>query len=126
MRTVSVLYVDCAYLRERQSKRAVAMKRLRDRVIRGAPRRARNADRTARRRRQLVQLWRRDLGTCWLCHGPVRLGLPGEDPMSATRDHVIPKAHGGATQLWNLRLAHKHCNADRGTSAPPTLAEVMR
>jgi hypothetical protein len=64
-------------------------------------------------------LWHRDQGTCWLRGGPV--AVPGDvDPLddaAPTRDHVQPRAEGGADGGGNLRLAHRACNAARGRGA---------
>lgn len=57
----------------------------------------------------LDKLYERDSGTCWLCHK----NCPRDQ---ATRDHVIPKSHGGPNASPNLRIAHADCNVARGNS----------
>jgi hypothetical protein len=42
------------------------------------------------------------------------MDLPHTDPMSATRDHVIPQSRGGSHDRDNLRLVHRACNSARG------------
>ena len=59
----------------------------------------------------------RDRGRCWICNKFVHPGLPDGDPKSGTVDHVHALMHGGSSMLGNLRLAHSHCNNERG--APP-------
>lgn len=43
-------------------------------------------------------------------------------------DHVIPVAHGGATQLWNLVTACAECNRRKGANVwkPKPLSVVVR
>lgn len=55
----------------------------------------------------LEQLYVDDKGRCWLCRREV-------EPEEASRDHVIPKSHGGRNIRWNIRLAHRRCNQRRG------------
>lgn len=68
----------------------------------------------------LRRLWLRDGGVCQICGEKVdwklkRAGKNGPDPMSATRDHIIPIACGGEHTWENVRLAHFKCNWERGT-----------
>jgi 5-methylcytosine-specific restriction endonuclease McrA len=69
-------------------------------------------------RRQLLDLYERDIGLCWLCgeHVPHPYWEAEEinDVNAPTRDHVIPKSRGGKNTLDNLRLAHSLCNRLRG------------
>jgi HNH endonuclease len=46
---------------------------------------------------------------CYLC------GLEFTEDNPPTRDHVVPRADGGAKHsIKNIRLAHGSCNQDRG------------
>lgn len=62
------------------------------------------------------EVWERDSRTCHICGEDVCL----ED---ASRDHLIPRSHGGPTTFENVALAHKKCNSRRGTKP---VAEVRR
>ncbi len=53
-------------------------------------------------------VWERDDHLCHLCGDEVQLD-------EASRDHLIPRAHGGPTTFENVALAHKKCNSRRGT-----------
>jgi 5-methylcytosine-specific restriction endonuclease McrA len=63
---------------------------------------------------QIRALRRRDGDSCWLCGKKVGLRLPKDDPMRASRDHVIPRSLGGPDDLGNMKLAHRVCNSRRG------------
>jgi hypothetical protein len=55
------------------------------------------------------QVWQRAAGRCEYCH------LPAEFfPLAFHVDHVIPRQHGGVTELENLALACLHCNRHKG------------
>lgn len=54
---------------------------------------------------------------CHLCSGPIDLELRYPHPMSATRDHVIPRSLGGTNAIRNQRPAHKVCNERRGNKS---------
>jgi 5-methylcytosine-specific restriction endonuclease McrA len=52
---------------------------------------------------------------CWLCGQPVDRSLPWPHPMSATIDHRVALAAGGAElDPANLALAHFGCNSSKG------------
>jgi 5-methylcytosine-specific restriction endonuclease McrA len=84
---------------------------------RSLARRARAARRRAAARGVPVQLvkldaiWERDAGLCQLCWTPVDRGARVPEPTSATLDHRVPLARGGAHQPGNLQLAHFICNS---------------
>ena len=61
-------------------------------------------------------VWERDDKTCHICGELV-------DMEQASRDHLVPRAHGGPTTFDNVALAHKKCNSRRGTKP---VAEVKR
>lgn len=60
------------------------------------------------KRAQLIQLWKRYKGICYLCGKAVKLS-------DATRDHKVPKSLWGYNHIENLALAHKNCNHLRGS-----------
>ncbi len=59
-----------------------------------------------------------DHGVCHICHKRVAYD-------KAVLDHIIPKAVIGRPQsecsdeYWNLRIAHKRCNTQRGAALVP-------
>ncbi len=54
-------------------------------------------------KRLQAQVWRRDQGTCYLCHGP-----------AAEIDHVMPIAEGGApASTQNLAAICRDCHASK-------------
>ena len=55
----------------------------------------------------LSTVYRRDGGRCHLCGG--RVGRA-----EASRDHIVPRSHGGPTTWTNIALAHRRCNSLRG------------
>jgi hypothetical protein len=57
----------------------------------------------------------RDGHVCRLCDRPVDMGLVHPDSMSASVDHIIPRARGGTDDLDNLQLAHLTCNQKKHT-----------
>lgn len=83
--------------------------------------RARSAAKNARRRRArtgerytLDQVAEKTGGRCHLCGGDVDRDRTAGDPLSATRDHLIPISSGGSDTLANVKLAHLACNMRRG------------
>ena len=64
------------------------------------------------RNHKIDRLYIRDGGRCWICGewGPV---------LVFNRDHLIPRSLGGPNGLWNLRLCHPACNAERNLAPPP-------
>ena len=61
----------------------------------------------------VMELFNRDGGDCTICGAPIDLDLRHPDLMSATVDHVIPYAKGGAHDISNLALAHLTCNVTK-------------
>lgn len=61
------------------------------------------------------QVWRRAGERCEYCHLPADLY-----PLVFHVDHIIPRQHGGPTELDNLALACLHCNRHKG----PNLAGI--
>lgn len=62
------------------------------------------------------RMWKKQKGLCWICGEPMAISRSqaGKDRY-ATFDHLVPKAEGGTNAQANLHLAHKKCNALRGT-----------
>ena len=63
---------------------------------------------------------------CQLCMSPVRDDVSQHHPRYPTLDHIVPRAHGGADDPENLRLACFQCNTRRGTNVDwvPEVVEV--
>jgi 5-methylcytosine-specific restriction endonuclease McrA len=65
---------------------------------------------------RVTQLMARDGLNCTICGEALDRHLRDErHPRYITFDHKVPRAHGGNDSLANLRLAHRHCNGQRGT-----------
>lgn len=60
-------------------------------------------------------IYKRDNGICQICHKQVYLNRGRYHPLSATLDHIIPLAKGGAHEPKNIQLAHRICNMKKGT-----------
>lgn len=67
------------------------------------------------------QILDRDKWRCWICGGVAPKSLRGTyDDLAPEVDHVVALANGGAHARWNVRCAHRSCNAakaDRGQMA---------
>jgi 5-methylcytosine-specific restriction endonuclease McrA len=71
-------------------------------------------------RRQLV---REQKGLCHYCRRPMTAATRnGDDPRSATLDHVVPVADGGDSSPGNLVAACRACNQAKGDNP----AAIMR
>jgi 5-methylcytosine-specific restriction endonuclease McrA len=69
-------------------------------------------------------LWKAQGGSCWICRQGMRQG--GNNPTSATLDHLWPKSvYGHIGDFGLCLLAHAKCNANRGNKRP-TDADVRR
>ena len=83
--------------------------------------RCKHLDHAARRRARAFDVWVAEVNRsavfrqhgwhCYLCDSPIDPGLPLNDPMSATLDHVIPLIGKGPHCEANLRPAHMMCNS---------------
>lgn len=69
--------------------------------------------------KHIKELRKRDGPWCHIC-GYETVGSVGNDQLSPTRDHIVPKALGGTNDLSNLRLAHRFCNSVRGVGQERT------
>lgn len=59
-------------------------------------------------------IYKRDGWICGICKGPVDPSLKAPDPMSASLDHIVPLAKGGAHSRSNVQCAHWICNSRKG------------
>lgn len=50
-------------------------------------------------------------GVCQICFKEVSRLVHWPDPLSASRDHIIPIVHGGTNDAMNIQLAHLGCNS---------------
>lgn len=83
--------------------------------------------RKSRKRRDTLrqQLFVEQAGLCWICGLAMTLERApggGAGRKFATFDHVTPASHGGTGHRYNLKLAHRHCNMERGHK---TRAELL-
>lgn len=68
-------------------------------------------------RRLVDYLEQRDGNKCAICKRKINTALksgPRGNPKGPSLDHVIPRSHGGADDLANIRLTHWSCNQKRG------------
>lgn len=63
----------------------------------------------------IAEMGERDRWRCHLCRRRVSPEARYPSPWSASRDHLVPVAHGGTNDPSNLALAHLRCNVRRGT-----------
>lgn len=76
-------------------------------------RRARKAG-VASERVDLIAVWERDGGACWLCSCAIDPDLVAPDPGSPSLDHKVPLARGGSHTYANVAMAHLGCNLRKG------------
>jgi 5-methylcytosine-specific restriction endonuclease McrA len=97
-------------------RQEVVVKRRRD-----ADRR-REGERHGRSHNELHRLGRSFMWRCYYCHRPVHCVTcepnHGNDKLRATRDHFVPKSHGGRDRGPNIVLACKGCNSAKGAEMP--------
>lgn len=60
---------------------------------------------------EAVEIYERDGWTCGICGQPVDPAVPFPDHMSASLDHVVPLACGGAHRRDNVQCSHWVCNS---------------
>jgi 5-methylcytosine-specific restriction endonuclease McrA len=77
------------------------------------------------RGRLITRIMARDGDLCTACQGLLDRHVHDDrDAMYVTFDHILPLSKGGLTELRNLRLLHRRCNAQRGNDANiPRMAE---
>lgn len=61
----------------------------------------------------------RDGWICQLCLLPIDPEAAWPDPMSASVDHIVPLALGGAHSMANVQSAHLGCNSRKGDRQAP-------
>lgn len=61
---------------------------------------------------------------CCYCKCPV--AEEGNEDMSATIDHVVPRSRGGTNDKRNKRIACKRCNNEKGDMLPDEYTEFMK
>jgi 5-methylcytosine-specific restriction endonuclease McrA len=91
-----------------------------------APKQRGSSDKTGQATRERIRahLLERWGPYCYLCllngrsveEARIDLTLKHPDPMSFTRDHIIPRARGGNNHVNNQRPAHNLCNQQRGAT----------
>lgn len=79
-----------------------------------ATRRARKAGTAPKEIFSRDEIGERDGWICWLCGEPIDRSLKWPDPRSASMDHVVALASGGAHARSNVRIAHLRGNIRRG------------
>lgn len=63
----------------------------------------------------VTRLMARDGNRCTICGEPLdRERRSSADPQRVSFDHILPRSHGGGSELANMRLAHAVCNSARG------------
>ena len=62
-------------------------------------------------RLNLIRVWRRDKGHCYLCRVKLKI-------WEFTLDHVVPLSKGGAHNYSNVRVCCLPCNLKKGSSVP--------
>lgn len=62
-----------------------------------------------------IVVYERDGWRCQLCGKRVLRGIDPQHAMSASLDHIVPLAAGGAHVMSNVQLAHRVCNTRKGT-----------
>lgn len=67
----------------------------------------------------------RDGDNCSLCGEPIDFTLQWPDPMSRSRDHILPLSLGGHDVASNLRLVHLRENIARGNRLSPEEAAEL-
>jgi hypothetical protein len=75
-------------------------------------------------RARLERLRDRDGDNCLHCGKAMVFDGFHCDPRAASIEHIIPIARGGGSKLFNLALAHRHCNIKRATKPLSQEAKV--
>lgn len=64
---------------------------------------------------RITHLMNRDGQDCQICGTQLDRHIKDDRSRDyVSFDHVVPRSHGGTSELKNLRLAHQGCNNDRG------------
>lgn len=78
-----------------------------------APQEFRKRKRINSKGTQMKRLIARDGLKCFWCRQLCDLSLPANAPLSPTKDHLVRRADGGTSSMWNLVLACRKCNTSR-------------
>jgi 5-methylcytosine-specific restriction endonuclease McrA len=74
---------------------------------------------------RVTKIMARDGSSCSICGKPLARGYRDPNHESyITFDHIVPRSRGGASDLGNLRLAHRSCNTLRGNDPIPPEQEA--
>ena len=70
--------------------------------------------------KKLKQLFNEQNGLCYWCNCQCQLPILNKERQSfrkntATREHLIPRVHGGSNRSPNLKMACQWCNSNRGS-----------
>jgi 5-methylcytosine-specific restriction endonuclease McrA len=52
------------------------------------------------------------VGKCLICNGWV--SFDARSGFGANVEHIVPRTHGGGSDLPNLGITHPHCNSEKG------------
>ncbi len=75
--------------------------------------------------RELETAFQRWQGMCAYCGAKVQMQPPKQlKPIKATRDHFIPRSHGGGDGPGNVVLACHSCNTQKGGLDPRSILKV--
>lgn len=87
-------------------------------AAKAADQRRRARKKTGRQGERILptEIHQRDGWRCGLCGEPVLPFVKYPHPRSASIDHVVPLAHGGAHSTDNVQTAHLTCNVAKGAS----------
>lgn len=82
------------------------------------------------RRARCHRLWEEQQGFCFYCGTAMAAPLTQrvrhrKRQDAATIDHVVPRAHGGATEWPNEVAACRACNAAKG-DCPPSELDIQK
>lgn len=64
------------------------------------------------------KVYLRDRGICQICGQPIDFDKKCPEPLSASIDHVVSLAKGGAHTYDNVQAAHFQCNWQKGDTTP--------
>lgn len=64
-------------------------------------------------RKNLDAIMARDNNRCGICGGHIDIQLKYPHPLSATVDHILPRALGGTHEVENLQPSHAVCNSTK-------------
>lgn len=78
-------------------------------------------------RAKIRRIFERDGNQCHYCNRAVHLDMTRRThSKAATLDHVRTIAEGGGNEMWNLVVACKRCNEQRGTMPYDQFRGIMK